>query len=140
MYTPSTLKFPSTWRVDSPDNAWKYSGMNSVVFGKIYDGMNAVAVAKERFPLPSVVINCPDTPPVAYRFEIGPIFVMPDIVADPADKLPDTVADTVVIRPDTLAEEAVILPSIADKTISPVVIPFFTKKFFVPVATVPFSL
>lgn len=141
MYIPSTLKFPSTWRVDNPDNACEYSGMNNVVFGKIYVGINDVGVAKERCPLPSVEINCPDTPPVAYKFEIGPTFVMPDIVADPAVKLPVTVADTVVTRPDTLAEEAVILPSIADKTISPVVIPFFTKKFFViPVATVPFSL
>jgi hypothetical protein len=46
---------------------------------------------------------------------------------------------TLIMSPLKLAEEAVILPSSADKTMLPVVTPFFTMKFFV-FATVPFSL
>ena len=103
---------------------------------KIYAGINETTDAKERFPLPSVVIYCPAEPPVAYKLLIGPTFVIPEIVA-----LPDILAlPPVTMSPLMLAELAVILPSNALRIILPVVRPFLTIKFFVLLATVPFSL
>jgi hypothetical protein len=88
----------------------------------MYVGIGATKLPKPpaavnvKLPVPSVVIVCPLEPPVIFTLPTAPRLLTP-------------VTERFV--PD-------ILPEDASSVIDPVVIPFFTTKFFV--VTVPYSL
>jgi hypothetical protein len=77
---------------------------------------SADTLPNDRFPVPSVIIACPLTPPVILTLAIAPKSEMP-------------VTDKLV---------AVALPLVASSVIGPAVRPFFTLKYFT--VTVPYSL